>query len=75
MTGKMLNAGQVCIAPDYLMVPEEALEQVIDEATNIVGQMYPTILANKDYTAMVNDRHYQRISKNLQMLRSAASER
>ena len=65
MTGKMLNAGQVCIAPDYLMVPEEALEQVIDEATNIVEQMYPTILANKDYTAMVNDRHYQRISKNL----------
>jgi len=65
MTGKMLNAGQVCIAPDYLMVPEEALEQVIDEATNIVKQMYPTILANKDYTAMVNDRHYQRISKNL----------
>ena len=47
------------------MVPEEALEQVIDEATNIVEQMYPTILANKDYTAMVNDRHYQRISKNL----------
>lgn len=65
MTGKMLNAGQVCIAPDYLMVPEEALEQVIDEAKNIVEQMYPTILANKDYTAMVNDRHYQRISKNL----------
>ena len=65
MTGKMLNAGQVCIAPDYLMVPEEALEQVVDEATNIVEQMYPTILANKDYTAMVNDRHYQRISKNL----------
>lgn len=65
MTGKMLNAGQVCIAPDYLMVPEESLEQVIDEANHIVAQMYPTILANKDYTAMVNDRHYQRISKSL----------
>ena len=65
MTGKMLNAGQVCIAPDYLMVPEESLEQVIDVANHIVSQMYPTILANKDYTAMVNDRHYQRISKNL----------
>ena len=65
MTGKMLNAGQVCIAPDYLMVPEEALEQVVDEASSIVAQMYPTILKNKDYTAMVNDRHYQRISKNL----------
>ena len=65
MVGKMLNAGQVCIAPDYLMVPEESLEQVVEEATNIVAQMYPTILANDDYTAMVNERHYQRISKNL----------
>lgn len=65
MVGKMLNAGQVCIAPDYLMVPEEALEQVIEKATKIVGDMYPKILDNKDYTAMVNDRHYQRISANL----------
>lgn len=62
MVGKMLNAGQVCIAPDYLMVPEEALEQVIEKATKIVGDMYPKILDNKD---MVNDRHYQRISANL----------
>ena len=65
MVGKMLNAGQVCIAPDYLMVPEEALEQVVEKATKIVGDMYPKILDNKDYTAMVNDRHYQRISANL----------
>lgn len=65
MVGKMLNAGQVCIAPDYLMVPEEALEQVIEKATKIVGDMYPKILDNKDYTAMVNDRHYQRISATL----------
>ena len=62
MVGKMLNAGQVCIAPDYLMVPEEALEQVIEKATKIVGDMYPKILDNKD---RVNDRHYQRISANL----------
>lgn len=65
MVGKTLNSGQVCIAPDYLMVPEESLEQVIDEATKTVAEMYPSILENKEYTAMVNDRHFQRISKNL----------
>ncbi|MDB2406629.1 aldehyde dehydrogenase family protein, partial [Alphaproteobacteria bacterium] len=65
MVGKTLNSGQVCIAPDYLMVPEESLEQVIDEATKTVAEMYPSILENKQYTAMVNDRHFQRISKNL----------
>jgi coniferyl-aldehyde dehydrogenase len=65
MIGKTLNSGQVCIAPDYLMVPEESLEQVIEVASDTVAEMYPTILDNDDYTAMVNDRHYQRILQNL----------
>jgi coniferyl-aldehyde dehydrogenase len=66
MVGKMLNAGQVCIAPDYLMVPEEDLEAVVEYATAIVQQMYPTLLNNNQYTAMVNDRHYARINQNLE---------
>ena len=66
MVGKMLNAGQVCIAPDYLMVPEEDLETVVEYATAIVQQMYPTLLNNDQYTAMVNDRHYVRISQNIE---------
>ena len=65
MTGKMLNAGQVCIAPDYVMVPEDRLEQTIDEAKKIVTQMYPSILNNKEYTAMINERHFERISANI----------
>ena len=63
MVGKMLNAGQVCIAPDYLMVPEEDLEAVVEYATAIVQQMYPMLLNNNQY-AMVNDRHYARINQN-----------
>jgi coniferyl-aldehyde dehydrogenase len=65
MVGKMLNAGQVCIAPDYLMVPEESLDQVIEQATAVVNEMYPTIVNNDQYTAMVNERHYQRMMDNL----------
>ena len=65
MVGKMLNAGQVCIAPDYLLVPEEQLDEVIAQATQSIEQMYPTLLDNDQYTAVVNDRHYQRLMSNL----------
>lgn len=65
MVGKMLNAGQVCIAPDYVLVPEESLDEVIAQATAVVSEMYPTLLDNDQYTAMVNKRHYQRMMDNL----------
>jgi len=62
MLGKTLNAGQICLAPDYLMVPEEKLQEVIAAAEKAVSAMYPTILANPEYTAVVNERHYERLS-------------
>lgn len=65
MVGKMLNAGQVCIAPDYVLVPEESLDEVIEQASAVVSEMYPTLLNNDQYTAMVNERHYQRMMDNL----------
>jgi coniferyl-aldehyde dehydrogenase len=65
MVGKLLNAGQVCIAPDYLLVPEELLDEVIAQATRIVTEMYPSLLNNEQYTAVVNDRHYQRLTSYL----------
>jgi len=65
MVGKMLNAGQVCIAPDYVFVPEELMDEVVEQATLVVKEMYPSLLNNDQYTAMVNDRHYQRITSNL----------
>ena len=62
MSGKCINAGQVCIAPDYLMVPEESLDEVISLAQSIVGEMYPTLLDNPQYTSVINKRHHDRLS-------------
>ncbi|MEQ8514015.1 MAG: coniferyl aldehyde dehydrogenase, partial [Chromatocurvus sp.] len=62
MLGKTLNAGQICLAPDYLLVPEEKLADVVAAAQAAVTRMYPRMLDNPDYTAIVNDRHYQRLS-------------
>src|SRR3546814_1978283 len=48
--GKMMNAGQICLAPDYLLVPEDQEGAVIDSVTKGAAALYPTLLANDDYT-------------------------
>ncbi len=60
--GKMMNAGQICLAPDYMLVPSAQEEAVVDGLKAAVTAMYPTLLANPDYTAIINDRHYQRLN-------------
>lgn len=61
MLGKTLNAGQICLAPDYLLVPEEKLEEIVATLTAVTRNMYPTLKENSDYTAIINDRHFQRL--------------
>jgi coniferyl-aldehyde dehydrogenase len=62
MMGKTMNAGQICLAPDYLLVPEEKLHEVIATAQKMVANMYPRLLDNEQYTSVVNERHYQRLT-------------
>lgn len=62
MTGKALNAGQACIAPDYVFVPESQLDEYIDALTASIREQYPTIKDNPDYTAIINERHFGRVS-------------
>lgn len=62
MLGKTLNAGQICLAPDYLMVPEEKLQDVIEAAKKAVTNMYPSILDNPSYTSVINERHFSRLN-------------
>lgn len=65
MVGKMLNAGQVCIAPDYVMLHEGKLNEAVAIAKDVIAEMYPTLLEKNQYTAMLNDRHFQRMQKNI----------
>ena len=62
MTGKMLNAGQICLAPDYVFVPEESIEEFVEASVRSVSRMYPTLLDNPDYTSVINRRHFDRLS-------------
>ena len=59
--GKMLNAGQICLAPDYVLTPAAREAEVVDGLRRAATAMYPTLLANPDYTSVVNDRHHQRL--------------
>ena len=61
MNGKTLNAGQICLAPDYVLTPSDKLEGFIAEAQGAVKSMFPTIKDNPDYTSIVAQRHYDRI--------------
>ncbi|MDB4944426.1 MAG: Aldehyde dehydrogenase [Labilithrix sp.] len=61
MMGKCFNAGQTCIAPDYVLVPKGRADAFVEECRTAFASMYPTIQNNPDYTAIINDRHYQRL--------------
>jgi coniferyl-aldehyde dehydrogenase len=62
MIGKTMNAGQICLAPDYLLVPEEKLDEVVEQIQQAVASMFPKLLDNPQYTSVVNERHFARLS-------------
>jgi coniferyl-aldehyde dehydrogenase len=59
--GKLLNAGQTCIAPDYALVPAQEADRFVALFTREVERLYPRLLDNPDYTSIVNQRHYDRL--------------
>ena len=61
MAGKLLNAGQACLAPDYALVPRARIEDFVAAAQGAVAAMFPTLRDNPDYTAVINARHYERL--------------
>ena len=61
MAGKIMNAGQVCLAPDYVLAPKESMDAFVAGARASVAKMFPTMKDNGDYTAMINQRHYDRV--------------
>ena len=72
--GKMMNAGQICLAPDYLLVAKEQEHEMIESVKAGVSAMYPTLLHNDDYTSVVNGRNYDRLQGYLQDARDKGAE-
>lgn len=72
--GKMLNAGQICLAPDYLLVPEDKEDAVIAGLKTAATAMYPTLLNNPDYTSIAGERHHVRLQQHLDDARAKGGD-
>ncbi|MEO0983734.1 MAG: coniferyl aldehyde dehydrogenase [Pseudomonadota bacterium] len=75
MAGKALNAGQICLAPDYVFTPREKTREFVQHAEAAIGKMFPSGLKdNDDYTSVVNQRHYDRLRGYLDDAREKGAE-
>ncbi len=61
LTVKTFNAGQICLSPDYVMLPEGAQDAFITAARTFIAGAFPTIQGNDDYTSVISDRHFARL--------------
>lgn len=68
MMGKTLNAGQTCIAPDYVLIPRAHHQQFISLAAAWLQAHYPDIAANDDYSHIINNEQFTRVQGYLDAL-------
>jgi gamma-glutamyl phosphate reductase len=61
LTVKTFNAGQICIAPDYVLLPASAQDAFVTHARAFVSRVFPALHTNPDYTAIISERHFQRL--------------
>jgi len=61
VNGKTLNAGQTCVAPDYVLIPSAKIEGFSDAVIKKAEEFYPTVAGNDDYTSIIADSHYARL--------------
>lgn len=75
MSGKTLNAGQICLAPDYVFLPEGKESEFVEAAKSAVTAMFPDGLRdNDDYTSVVNQRHLDRLNTYLEDAREKGAD-
>ena len=74
IVGKSLNAGQTCIAPDYVLLPAGREQDFIDTARRVFAACYPDFATTPDYTSVVNDRHYSRLAGYVDDARAQGAE-
>jgi len=71
---KALNAGQTCVAPDYVMVQEGRQQEFVAAITRVFSGLYRTLAENDDYTSIINDSQYQRLSQLLDDAREKGAQ-
>ena len=72
--GKSFNAGQTCVAPDYILCPREKQDAFIAAYKKSFNKMYPRLNGNSDYTSIVNDRQYERLNRLVDEARESGAD-
>ncbi|MGI9169364.1 MAG: aldehyde dehydrogenase family protein, partial [Caulobacteraceae bacterium] len=65
--------GQICLAPDYVMVPNDRVADFVGAAEGAVKRMFPTMKDNPDYSAIVSQRHFDRLKGYVDEARAAGA--
>ena len=73
-SGKLLNAGQTCVAPDYALVPKDKLDDFVSGFKEQAQKLYPTMADNQQYTSIVSDGHFERINALVEDARAKGAE-
>jgi coniferyl-aldehyde dehydrogenase len=71
--GKFVNAGQTCIAPDYVLVPEGKEREFAEAVMAQVRRAYPTLGGNDDYSGLISERHRRRLADAIDAARAAGA--
>ena len=74
LVGKLMNAGQTCIAPDYALVPAARLREFVDAARRVVAACYPDPLHSPDYSSIIDARHFARLAGYIDEARAQGAE-
>ncbi len=72
--GKMVNSGQTCVAPDYILVPHARIDEFVEAMRSTVRKFYPKLADNPDYTAIINPQHQQRLQDTIDNATSQGAE-
>jgi coniferyl-aldehyde dehydrogenase len=71
--GKWVNAGQTCIAPDYVLAPAAQAEALATAIVAQVARQYPTVADNPQYSSIITDRHHARLVSAVEEARAAGA--
>lgn len=77
MFGKLSNAGQTCVAPDYALVPNALVNRFVEACGAATRAFYPVLGTNPQYTSIISDRQYRRLAGYVEdaMIRGASIHR
>ncbi|AQR64785.1 coniferyl-aldehyde dehydrogenase [Aquaspirillum sp. LM1] len=72
--GKLMNAGQTCVAPDYVLLPRAALAEFVQAFAQAVARSYPTLADNPDYSTIIHRGQLDRLQGYLDQARAAGAQ-